>query len=169
MVNVPTSLNNLKSKLDYLDVGKLKTVSVSLKKISDVVDNEIVKNRKFNTLKKKVNSLEKKIPDATTLIHINQYNTDKQNLEKKIGDVDKKILDTSDLVTATGLNTKISQVENKIPDNSKYITTQEFNKLTAENFADLVNKTVFDNKLISFNSRITSNKAKQFGSSKDAK
>ena len=64
------------------------------------------------------------------------------------------------------MNTKISQVENKIPDNSKYITTQEFNKLTAENFADLVNKTVFDNKLISFNSRITSNKAKQFGSQK---
>ena len=24
-----------------------------------------------------------KIPDATALIHINQYNTDKQNLEKK--------------------------------------------------------------------------------------
>ena len=46
--------------------------------------------KKFNTLKTKVNSLEKKIPDATTLIHINQYNTDKQNLEKKFGDVDKK-------------------------------------------------------------------------------
>ena len=28
------------------------------------------------TLKTKVNSLEKKSPDATTLIHINQYNTD---------------------------------------------------------------------------------------------
>ena len=27
------------------------------------------------TLKTKVNSLEKKIPDATTLIHINQCNT----------------------------------------------------------------------------------------------
>ena len=39
------------------------------------------------------NSLEKKIPDAATLIHINQYNTDKQNLEKKIGDVDQKIPD----------------------------------------------------------------------------
>ena len=39
-----------------------------------------------------MNNLRKKIPDATTLIHINQYNTDKQNLEKKIGDVDKKYL-----------------------------------------------------------------------------
>ena len=41
-------------------------------------------NTKFNTLKTKVNSLQKKIPHATTLIHKNQYNTDKGNLEKKI-------------------------------------------------------------------------------------
>ena len=90
LVNVPTSLNNLKTKVDDLDVGKLKTVPVNLKKLSDVVDNEVVKNTKFNTLKTKVNSLEKKIPDATTLIHINQYNTDKQNLEKKMEMLVKK-------------------------------------------------------------------------------
>ena len=59
-------------------------------------------------------------------------------------------------------NTKIIQIENKIPDNSKYITTQQFNKLTAEKFkaklmqAGLVNKTDFDNKLTSCNTRITS-------------
>ena len=52
--------------------------------MSDMVDNAVVKNTKFNTLKTKVNSLEKKIPDATILIHINQYNTNKQNLEKKL-------------------------------------------------------------------------------------
>ena len=63
-----------------------------MKKLSNVVDSEAVKNTKFNTLNTKVNILEKKIPDATTLIHINQCNTDKQNLEKKI-DVDKKIPD----------------------------------------------------------------------------
>ena len=90
LVNVPTSLDNLKTKVDHLDVGKLKTVSKDLKKLSDVVANEVVKNAKFNTLKAKVNSLEKKSSDAITLIHINQYNTDKQNLEKEIGDVDKK-------------------------------------------------------------------------------
>ena len=38
-------------------------------------------------------------------------------------------------MTATILNTKMSKVEKKIPDGSKYITTQEFNKLTVENFA----------------------------------
>ena len=50
LTNVPTSLNNLKAKVDYLDVGKLK-VAFDLKKLSDVVDNEVVKKAKFNTLK----------------------------------------------------------------------------------------------------------------------
>ena len=81
---VPTSLNNLKTKVDHLDVNKLKTVPIDLKKLSDAVANEVVKNTKCNTLKTKVNSLGKKIPDAATLIHINQCNTDKENLEKKL-------------------------------------------------------------------------------------
>ena len=48
-------------------------------------------------------------------------------------------------MTRTVLNTKISEVENKILDHAKYITTQEFNKSTTENFparlkqANLVN------------------------------
>ena len=77
LVNVPTSLNNLKAKVNYLDLGK-KTVPVDLKKLSYVVDNEVVKDTKSSTLKTKANNLENKIPYATTLIHINQYNTDKQ-------------------------------------------------------------------------------------------
>ena len=83
MANIPTSLNNLKTKVDDLNVGKLKTAPIDLKKISDVVANGPVINAKFNTTKTEVNSLEKKIPDATTLIHINQCNTDKKNLKKK--------------------------------------------------------------------------------------
>ena len=90
MINTPTSFNDWKTKVEDLDVGKLKTVPVDLKKLNDVVDNKVIENAKFNTLKTTVNSLERKIPDATTLIQLNQYNTDKQNLEKKIGDVDKK-------------------------------------------------------------------------------
>ena len=87
IVNVPTSVYNVKAKVDDLYVGKLKTVLVDL---SNVVDNEVVKSTKCNTQKTKVKSLDKKTPDATTLIHINQYNTDKQNLEKKFEDIDKK-------------------------------------------------------------------------------
>ena len=87
-------------------------------------------------------------------------------MEKKTGDVDKKIPESRGLVTTTVLNTKISEVENNILDHAKYITTQELNKLTAENFAarliqaNLVSKNVFDNKLISFNRKLTSNKTK---------
>ena len=44
---------------------------------------KLLTNTKLNTLEAKVNNLENKIPDATSLIHINQYNTNKQNLEKK--------------------------------------------------------------------------------------
>ena len=84
LVNVSTSLSNLKTKVDDLDIGKLKVFPVDLKKISDVVDNEVVKNRKFKTLKTKINNLDKKIPDSTTLIHVNQCSTDKQNLEKTL-------------------------------------------------------------------------------------
>ena len=49
MVNVATSLNNLKTKVGNLDVGKFKIFPVELKTLVDVVYNEI---------------------DATTLIHI---------------------------------------------------------------------------------------------------
>ena len=64
-------------------------------------------------------------------------------------------------MTTTVLNANVSEMENKIPGNSKYITTQESNKLTVENFAarlkqaDLVNITDFDNKRTSFNRQIT--------------
>ena len=74
----------------------------------------------------------------------------------------KKILDTNSLVTTTIINAKLSEVENKIPDHVKYITTHEFNKLSAEAFAarlkqtNLVSQTDFDNKIISFNRNITS-------------
>ena len=75
LVNVPTSLNNLKTKVEELDIGKLKKCSHRLKKISDATDNEFAKNTNFTTLETKVNNLEQDISDATALIC---------NLEKKI-------------------------------------------------------------------------------------
>ena len=83
--------------MDDLDVDKLKAVPSNLKKISDVVDKEIFNSTKSKTLKTKANNLERKILDVTTVIHINQYNTDKQNLEEKIGDVDEKVVHASGL------------------------------------------------------------------------
>ena len=164
LVNFSRSLSNLKTKVDDLDVDKLKAVPSNLKKISDVVDKEVFNSTKSKTLKTKANNLERKILDVTTVIHINQYNTDKQNLEEKIGDVDEKVVDASGLVTKTILNTKISEAENKILNHDKYITTPEFNNMTTGNFAarlkraHLVSKNDFDNKQISFKRRITTNK-----------
>ena len=57
-------------KVDYLDVGKLTAVLIDFIKLGDVVDNEVVNNTKFNTLERKVNNLDKTIPDANTLLHI---------------------------------------------------------------------------------------------------
>ena len=77
----------------------------------------------------------------------------------------------------TDYNTKINEIEKKITDHDhdKYITTPEFNKLTAENFAarlaqanlasksdiaNFVKKTDFDDKLKNLNKKVTSNKSK---------
>ena len=169
MVNVSTSLNNLKTKVDDLDVSKLKTNPVYLKKLSDVMANKVVENTKFNTLETKVNNLDKKIPDATTLIHIYHSRTGKQNLQNKTGNTRYKWFSDSNY-----FEYKISKVENEIPDTISLVTTtvldtkigEAENKIPAENIAarlkqaDLVRKNDFDNKLIQFNSKITSNKTK---------
>ena len=60
-----------------------------MKKIINLLDNHVIKNTKSNTLKMKINKIDKTISN-TTLIHINQYNTDKQNLERKVRDDNEK-------------------------------------------------------------------------------
>ena len=61
MVNVETDLNNLKTKLDYLDVNKLKNVYVDLKK-NYVIEwiKKLWKKAVYNKLNKKVNNFENK-------------------------------------------------------------------------------------------------------------
>ena len=78
---------------------------------------------------------------------------------------ENKIPNVSNLVKKTDYKTKISEIKNKIitdHDHDKYITIQEFNKLTSENFtarlklanfqskndiANFIKKTDFDIKL----------------------
>ena len=74
LVNVSTSSNKLKSKVNNLDIGKLKTIPADLK-IQVMQWTKLLKNA---------------IPHATTFIHINRYNTDKQNIEKKLEMLIKK-------------------------------------------------------------------------------
>ena len=51
--------------------------------------------------------------------------------------VENTVTNVSNLVKKTDYSTKISEIENKITtdhDHDKYVTTQEFKKLTSENF-----------------------------------
>ena len=45
LTNVSTCVNNLKTKVDDSNVGKLKTVPLELKKLSNVVDNKLLKTQ----------------------------------------------------------------------------------------------------------------------------
>ena len=82
--------------------------------------------------------------------------------------VENKIPDVSSLVKKTDYNTNISEIEKKLTDHNldKYITTSEFNKLTAEKSAarlkyrNLVTKTDFDDKLKNLNQKNNSNETK---------
>ena len=73
---------------------------------------KFVKNTNINPLKTKVNNLEKKISDETTLIHINHYNTDKQNFEYKL-EMLIKIPGTNSLVTTTFLTQTLLKLRTK--------------------------------------------------------
>ena len=142
--NVSSNLNNLKSKVDKVDVDKLLPVPVDLSKPSDVVKNDVVKKDVYNT---KIKKIEDKIPDITNLATDTTVNAKINEVKNKIPSITN--LATTSAVTAaenkipnvrkTDYNTKICEIENKI-------TTEEFNKLTEENFtarlaqANLANK-----------------------------
>ena len=64
MKNVPTNLNNLKIKVDKLDVDKLVPVLVDLSKLSEVVKNDVVKEDVYNA---KIKNIEDKISEITNL------------------------------------------------------------------------------------------------------
>ena len=64
MLNVPTDLNNVKSKVDELDVDKLVPFLVDLSKLSDVIKNDVVKKDVYNA---KIKNVEGKIRDITNL------------------------------------------------------------------------------------------------------
>ena len=78
----------LKTKVDYLNVDKLKTFPAELSKLSNVVDSDIVKKTVYDKLFTKVNIIDTKIPSTGGLVTKAQFNSDKQDLENKIEDID---------------------------------------------------------------------------------
>ena len=102
----------------------------------------VKKKTDFNT---KVIEIEGKIASITGLV-----------TNSELTDVENKIADVSSLVKKTDYKTKISEIENKVNDHDhdKYITTLEFNTMTASTInvrlaaqTDLIRKPEFDPKL----------------------
>ena len=74
-----TNLASLKTKVDKLDIDKLAPVSVGLRKLSDVVKDDVVKKVVYDKLVAKVNSI---VTSIYVLKTKNQIA--KTELEKKI-------------------------------------------------------------------------------------
>ena len=94
----------MKSKVDKLYVDKLVPAPVNLRKLSDAVKNDVVKEDVYNA---KIKDIEDKMPDITKLA----TNT---TLNAKINEVKNQIPSITNLATTVALNAKISEVKNKI-------------------------------------------------------
>ena len=96
------NLAALKTEVDKTDADKLKTVPVDLAKLSNVVNNDVVKKTDYNT---KVTGIESQIAgvtkntlkqlilkavDTSNFFSITKFTADTNTLENKIDDVEKK-------------------------------------------------------------------------------
>ena len=136
-----TNLAALKSEVDkiYIYIYILKTAPVDLAKLTNALENDLVKKTDYNT---KVTSIETQIAgltkntvdnladitklkgiDTNSFVLKTKVASDVTTLENKIDTVDKKIPDISGLATKTSLtsylqtatfNSKVTEVENKI-------------------------------------------------------
>ena len=73
-----SNLAKLKTEVDKIDVDKLKTLSVDLSKLSNVVNNDVVTKTVYGKLVAKVNNI-----DTSGFVLKTKYGTDKLDLEKK--------------------------------------------------------------------------------------
>ena len=103
-----TNLASLKTEVDKIDAGKLKTAPVDLAKLSNVVKNDVVKKTECNSLKTKVDSI-----DTTNFVLKTKYEKDGSDFEDKISKIHKKIPDVSDLVKKTNFNAKVTEIKVK--------------------------------------------------------
>ena len=134
-----TNLAALKTEVDKIDADKLKTVPVDLAKLTNAVENDLVKKTDYNA---KVTNIESQIArvtknmldnlgnitklkkiDTSSFVLKTKLTADVNTLENKIDTVDKKIPDISGLATKTSstsylqtstFNSKVTEVENKI-------------------------------------------------------
>ena len=123
-----TNLSALKTKVDKIDVDKLKTVPDDLAKLSNAVKNEVVKKTDFS---------------ADNSVMRTKFSTDTNSLDDKIDKVDKKVPDVSGLATKSSVTILIKNLDDrigklKINDYAKktslttYMLTSDFNTKSTE-------------------------------------
>ena len=136
-----TNLVALKSEVDKINVDKLKTTPVHLAKLTNAIENDVVKKTDYNT---KVTSIEAQIArltkntvdnladitklkaiDTNSFVTRTKFSADTNALDDKIDSLEKKKPDISGLATKTSLNSylptstfksKVTEVENEIKD-----------------------------------------------------
>ena len=136
-----TNLAALKTEVDKIDTDKLKTAPTDLAKLTNAIENDVVKKTDYNT---KVTSIEAQIAgltkntvdnladitklkaiDTNSFVNKTKFSADINTLDDKIDGVEKKVPDISGLATKTSLNdylktstfnSKVTEVESKIKD-----------------------------------------------------
>ena len=134
-----TNLAALKTEIDKIDANKLKTTPVDLAKLTNAIENDVVKKTDYN---KKVTSIEAQIAgltknavdnladitklkaiDTNSFVTRTKFSADTNALDDKIDGVEKELPDINGLATKTSLNayfqtstfnSKVTEVENKI-------------------------------------------------------
>ena len=139
-----TNLAALKTEVDKIDVDKLKTVPDDLANLSNVVKNEVVKETDFS---------------SDTYVTRTKFSTDTNPLDDKIDKVEKKIPDISSLETKRNVTTLVNNLNNRIDNLkikeyvkkttlSNYMLASDFNTKSTElenkiKDADIIAKTAF--------------------------
>ena len=147
--------NDFVKKTEYdklvTKVDNIYTKRFALKTKYDAYNSKIEKILKKGSgvsSKDELDAVENKIPDLNNLVVKADFNYKITELENKIPSigglatnsaltvVENKIPDISGLVTKTNYNRKISEIQKKVSDHNhdKYITTPEFNTLSARDF-----------------------------------
>ena len=136
-----TNLAALKTEVDKIDTDKLKTAPTDLAKLTNAIENDVVKKTDYNT---KVTSIEAQIAgltkntvdnladitklkaiDTNSFVNKTKFSADINTLDDKIDGVEKKNPDIRGLATKTSLNSylktstfnsKVTEVESKIKD-----------------------------------------------------
>ena len=95
-----TNLASLKTEVDKIDTGKLKTIPAGLAKLSNIVKNDVVKKTDYSN---KVTSIEAQIEGLT------------KNTVDNLADITKlKATDTNSFVNETKFSADINTLDDKI-------------------------------------------------------